>query len=357
MAQIAGLNAMGHQVRILVARAKGLPRRYESEGVEVDAVGSFGQIMSMPMAPAFPFALRRAAMECDVLALHMPFPLNDLAVWFGLPEHVAVVLHWHAEIVGRRRKIPHLNSLIRTSISRADRIIVTDPAMITASPYLSAAREKCDAIPYGINVDYWSGLDQNQQQQARFLRNKHPRLIVSVGRLVPYKGYPVLLDAMRKVSGELIIIGEGSEHENLQSLARKLEVHDRVRFGGYLSRDQIKLHLHAARLLVLPSITEAEAFGLVQVEAMASGLPVVNTDLPTAVPNIARHNHEGLTVPPRNSVALANAINTVLDTPALAESFADSARQRANEEYSQAQFLSRLERVYVHAMRARSHAL
>jgi rhamnosyl/mannosyltransferase len=95
----------------------------------------------------------------------------------------------------------------------------------------------------------------------------------------------------------------------------------------------------------MPSISEAEAFGIVQIEAMAAGLPVVNTSLSTAVPHIARNGIEGLTVPPNNSDALADALRHLLDHPALAEQMGAAARSRAKAEY-RTKIFERINAVY-----------
>ena len=119
-------------------------------------------------------------------------------------------------------------------------------------------------------------------------------MILAIGRLVPYKGFASLLQALRGLAGEAVIIGEGPLLQDLRKLALELGVSDRVTFKGRLEPGEIKTHLHAARVLAFPSTTAAEAFGLVQLEAMASGLPIVNTTLPTAVPKIARHDSGGV---------------------------------------------------------------
>jgi rhamnosyl/mannosyltransferase len=353
MARISQLRGMSHDVRILVARDRGLPRHYLQDGTPVHAVGSLGQLMSMPIAPGFPFALKRATEECDVLALHGPFPLNDFSLLFGVPEHVAVVLHWHSEIAGARGQLPFIESMLRNSVARADRIVVTDEAMIHASPFLSKVTGKCDVVPYGVDVDFWSTINRDEETEIARIRARHPRTIISIGRLVPYKGYPVLLEAMQQVDGELILIGEGSQGDALKAQAKRLGLADRVHFKGYLSRAEMKLYLHAARVFVLPSISEAEGFGIVQVEAMASGLPVINTNLNTTVPLIARHEIEGLTVEVGNAQALASAIKRLLDDSDLSARLAANGRQRAQATYSNAAFLRGMQDVYQRARDAR----
>ena len=354
MTQIAGLRAYADEVRILVARDRGFSKRYVHEQTPVEAVASLGQIMSMPIAPAFPFALKRAARDCDVLALHTPFPLNDLGLLLGVPDDVAVVLHWHSEITGARARLPFIESMLRNTVRRSDRIIVTDRTMIEASPVLSKLADKCEVVPYGLDVAFWSVIGKDEETEILRIKAQHPRLVISIGRLVPYKGYPVLLEAMQHVDGELMIIGEGSDGARLKQYAERLGLANRVHFKGYLPREEIRRCLHSSRLFVLASISKAEAFGLVQIEAMAAGLPVVNTNLKTAVPLIARHEMEALTVEPGNARALANAINQLLDDPDLSARLGRNGNLRAQVTYSSGAFLTSVRKVYEDARRARA---
>jgi glycosyltransferase involved in cell wall biosynthesis len=129
-------------------------------------------------------------------------------------------------------------------------------------------------------------------------------------------------------------------------LAIELGVSNRVNFKGRLQASEIKAYLHAARVLAFPSITAAEAFGLVQLEAMASGLPIVNTALPTAVPKIARHGREALTVMPNDPDGLSRALTSLLEDETIAKRLGQAGKVRALSEYSQAKYVSRIEGVY-----------
>jgi rhamnosyl/mannosyltransferase len=352
MSQIARLANFGDQTSVLAARHEaGVALSRTVDDTPVRAVFSFGQVLSTPLAPTFPFALTQAARNCDLLALHAPFPLNDLPVAFGLiPDRVAVVLHWHAELSKFRVVSQAVMPFVRRTVKRADSIIVSDESLIENSPLLTANRHKCVVIPYGCDVIYWSSLDANQVQKAALLRAQHPRLVVTTGRLVPYKGYRVLLHAMKQLNAELVIIGEGGEREKLQALAQELSVADRVKFKGFLPRDEIKVYYHAARLFVLPSIAPAEAFGLVQIEAMAAGLPIINTQLPTAVPKVARHEREAITVDPGDAFQLARATSRVLDDHLLAKKLAAAGQERATTEYASSMFVGRVREAYQSAL-------
>jgi rhamnosyl/mannosyltransferase len=93
-------------------------------------------------------------------------------------------------------------------------------------------------------------------------------------------------------------------------------------------------YYHASDLFALASVARSEAFGIVQIEAMAARLPVVNTGLDSGVPYVSLHQQTGLTVPPGDSAALAGAINRLLDDPALRESFGRAGARRAQEQFS-----------------------
>lgn len=117
----------------------------------------------------------------------------------------------------------------------------------------------------------------------------------------------------------------------------------------------MSLYLRAAKALALPSISAAEAFGIVQIEAMAAGCPVVNTDLATAVPHIARNGLEAITVRPQDPDELANALRTILDDPSLRARLSTAARKRAIAEYSAEVFRARMEAIYRDVAAIRGH--
>ena len=163
----------------------------------------------------------------------------------------------------------------------------------------------------------------------------------------------MLIQAMRDVEARATIIGGGPLLEDLKRLAADLGVSDRIDFTGRLSRREVKILLHASEIFAFPSVNDAEAFGVAQIEAMAAGLPVVNTQLHTNVPWVARHDQEALTVAPNDPAAFARALNTILDQPALAQRLGAAARVRATSEFSLEAFRARMAAVYKDAVAAR----
>src|ERR1700682_3908522 len=340
---------------ILCARRRGAARQYTIDGVPVEAVASLGTLFSTPLAPGYIPAFVRRAGSADVVIHHAPLPLNDAAILLGLPDDVALIVYWHAEIVGYTLLKCLVAPLIRRTLARADRIVVSGQPMIDKSEFLRPHTEKCVVVPFGMDLDYWSALDASERAGADDLRRQQPRHIVALGRLVGYKGYDVLVRAMQTIDGHATIVGEGPLLAELQQLATELAVSDRIRFAGRLTRSEIKQLFCSAQVFAFPSVTEAEAFGIVQIEAMAAGLPIVNTHLPTTVPLVARHDLEALTVAPNDAQALSRALSRVLDEPALAERLGAAGRERAMSEFDQAVFRARMTAIYEDALGARRH--
>jgi glycosyltransferase involved in cell wall biosynthesis len=345
-----------HESSVLIARSRGWGRRYVLDGIPVEALGSLGTVLSSPISPSFPFSLADRSRQADLVAFHHPSPLNDFAAMIGLPIRTALVVHWHAEIVARWPLADLVAPFIRHTLARAQRIVVCHSSLLSVSPFLGAHRAKCAIIPYGIDAPFWSELDGSQQSKVEALRSRYPRLVMATGRLVPYKGFHVLIEALRQVNATAIIVGEGRLREDLSLMARRLGMEHRILLAGALSRDDLKIHLHSARLFALPSVSAAETFGIAQVEAMAAGLPIVNTDLPTAVPHVARHGLEALTVPPNDPAALAAAITRLLDDEKLSRRLGAVGRARAITEYKLDTFSTRIEEVYQKALHSISNA-
>jgi rhamnosyl/mannosyltransferase len=314
---------------LLVCRYLGFGSKLEVNGITVERATTLTQFSSLPISPGFIPLFRQRIQDADVIAFHAPFPLVDIALALGIPHNKALVIHWHAEIIGRNLFRPIFRSLLKKSVERADCIIVSHPSIVEHSEYLREYSAKCVVAPYGIDTEFWSGRPPEDEAPIRALRKQHQRLVVTCGRLVPYKGFDVLLRALKLVEAHLIIAGSGPLERELRIAASASGVADRVTFAGYLSRQQQRQTFGAADLFVLPSVSNAEAFGIVQLEAMCSGIPIINTDLPTGVPWVARDGLEGLTVPPRDEAALAAAMSRLLDDRDVAKRLGAAGKARA----------------------------
>jgi glycosyltransferase involved in cell wall biosynthesis/ABC-type polysaccharide/polyol phosphate export permease len=342
----AGVKDMFAAAVLVCSKSPG-ERQIVVNDVPVERVHSFGDLMSLPMAPTYPWRLWRRIAEHDLLALHAPFPLADLVFAFGLGRSRPLVVHWHADIVTHAWLRRLVEPLMRRTLRRAEAIIVSDPVLVSSTPVLREFADKCHTVPFGIDI---SKYDWPPNRRAPV--NERGRLVLACGRLVRYKGFDVLLRAAKGQNFEVWIVGEGRERAHLEQLIRELRLQDRVRLLGSVSDSDLARFMRIADVFVMPSVTNAETFGLVQLEAMAAGRPIVNTALDTAVPRVARDGLEAITVPPRDPQKLADAINTLIADPERRRRMGEAARHRAATYYSEATFREGIETVYRGAVAA-----
>jgi rhamnosyl/mannosyltransferase len=224
--------------------------------------------------------------------------------------------------------------MLRSLVRHAACVVVSNPAL-AAADYLRVAK-RVEVIPFGIPVEDFVAAEVGARARASAIRERHGTpVVLFVGRLVYYKGVDVLLRAMASCPGTLLLVGEGPEESALRALSRRLGIEDRVKFLGHVSAEALTHHLYAADVFVLPSTHRTEAFGVVQLEAMACGVPVVSTDLPTGVPWVNQHGITGLVVPPNDEKALAEALRALLGDPALRHSLGQAGRRRATADFTQ----------------------
>ena len=133
---------------------------------------------------------------------------------------------------------------------------------------------------------------------------------------------------------QAIIVGDGPLRGELEALARELGVADRTRFARNVDTSELSALYNVCDLFVLPSITRAEAFGMVQLEAMSCRKAVISTELPSGVPWVNQHGVTGLVVPPGDSQALGAGIDTLLGDPQLSARMGESGRARVEREFS-----------------------
>jgi len=294
--------------------------------VSVVRAAAHGKAASVPLCPTLPLELWRARADCVVL--HEPNPIAGTSLFLKTPAPHLVVWH-HSDLVRPFWAPPTYGRIQRALYRRADCVIVSSPALIADSALVQHAR-RVVVIPFGIDLNRYTTVDPIAlgRVQARLQAVEGPRMLF-VGRLVYYKGLEVLLDAMTRAPGSLVIVGEGPLEGALRRVVAEKRLGDRVLFAGHVADADLPAYYHATDLLVLPSIARTEAFGVVQIEAMASGRPVVSTRLPTGVPWVNQDGVSGIVVPPRDSEALAAALTRLVTDDVARRRLGMGARRRA----------------------------
>jgi rhamnosyl/mannosyltransferase len=298
-------------------------------GIKVTRAGTLFSFSAAQVCPRMVSEIRRA--QADVIHLHWPNPMAVVA-YLASGHRGPLVITYHSDVIRQKMLARTFAPILHRALARSAAIIVTSPNYLVSSPVLSAYRDRCYVIPFGIPLEH---LQRYDEVAAMRIRQRYgPHLILSVGRLVYYKGYEYLIRAMARVQGHLLIVGQGPLRHKLEQLARECGVAERVTFAGYLPDAELAQYYHAADVFVLASIARSEAFGLVQLEAMACGKPVINTRLDSGVPFVSLDGVTGLTVPPMDTGALAAAINQLLGDSALRATYGAAARRRVRAEFS-----------------------
>ncbi|MEJ5349702.1 MAG: glycosyltransferase [Desulfosoma sp.] len=287
---------------------------------------SFGEVVHAPISPGFPWALRnilRLEKPC-VMHLHLP---NTSAFWCLVLQEardLPWVVHWHSDVVPSQidRRLVVLYRLYRpleqSLLRRAKAIIATSPTYLAHSDPLRAHHAKCHVVPLGIDPERLPSLDRLPIDRAQSLWGPQRLLrVLSIGRLSYYKGHEVLVRAVARVPGcRVIIAGTGERRSVLEQLIASLGLKQRVTLAGFLADEDLWALLATADVLCLPSLEKTEAFGVVLLEALRYGVPVVASDLPeSGVGWVVRSASSGFLVPAGNVEALGGILLTLCRDP------------------------------------------
>lgn len=300
------------------------------DGVPVTRLGTRATVASAALTPGLAAAIRRA--RADLVHVHLPHPVAAFS-YLASRHRGPLVVTYHSDIVRQRLLAAAYRPLGEAFLGRAAAILATSPDYARSSPALRRHAGRVTVVPYGIPIDDLSRPPDPAAVAA--IRETHgPRLVLAVGRLIYYKGFEVLIRAMRRVDGRAVILGDGPLRPRLEAAIAAAGVGDRVVLAGEVANREIAPWYHAAAVYALPSTARSEAFGIVQLEAMACGVPVVNTALDSGVPFVSRHGDSGLTVPPGDPEALAAALTRLLDDRGLAARMGAAGRARVEREFT-----------------------
>ncbi|HXG55007.1 MAG TPA: glycosyltransferase [Vicinamibacterales bacterium] len=319
--------------RVLVFNDAPRTVREVVDGIPVTRLASFAPARSTPIATSMSGELRHT--DADVIILHEPNPWALVSCALARPQQPLAVW-FHSEVIRPALQFAlFYHPLVRLVYPRARRILVSSPALAGHAKVLAPYRDRVTVIPFGIDASRWQATPPIAARARDITAGVEGRpLILFAGRLVEYKGVDVLLRALAGLDAHGVIAGDGPLRGHLTELAHTMGLSSRVRFTGEIPHDELVALYHAADVFVLPSVTRAEAFGYVQLEAMAAGTPIVSTRLESGVPWVNQDGITGLTVTPGNAAELRDALHALLSDRPRRERMADAARQRVTHEFS-----------------------
>lgn len=305
------LRAAGHEVTVITT---GRTRRASGttyDGIPVIRLRTWFTLSNTPLNPLWAWQLRRLLrrLDVDLVNAHAPVPgLADLAA-FRSPAPVVLTYHAGSLVKGGHPVDPLLRAYERFVLPR---VFARCRSLIAVSPVSRAhATGRAHLIPPGVDGEVFAPSDEPRECRVLYVGR--------VEQTSRWKGLQVLVEALPRLralvpDARLTIVGDGDDVVPLQKRAAELGVADLVEWVGSVDHSALPAYYRRAGVTVLPSLTEAESFGMTLAEAMACGCPVVGSAV-GGIPYVVRDGLDGLLVPPGDPDALADALAAVLARP------------------------------------------
>ncbi|MCL2103047.1 MAG: glycosyltransferase [Syntrophorhabdaceae bacterium] len=325
----------------LVADRRGKTRVESFGSTTVHYLRQTCTFLLAPVLPSLPFVLRRLRRyeQFDVILLHYPNPMAMLALFLLLltgKKREKIVIWNHADVLLEERWKRALYAFFRPIeefvFRRVDAFVAATPNHASSSDTFRRFTERTCVIPYALQ-DSWFVIDEKEKEAAaRACERIGGPFLLFVGRLVPYKGLSTLVCAADRIPCRIAIVGAGPLEQELEKEIKAKGLSDRVLLLGEV--EDIRPYFLACEFFVLPSVSGLEGFGIVQIEAMALGKPVVCSDLPTGVTYVNAHGETGLVFPVGDDAALAEACGRLLSDQEFRERLGKNARDRTLRMFS-----------------------
>jgi len=330
-----GIARRGYQVDVLCANTQPRTRvDRTASGYHVTRAASWGRLLSTSISPPLVRHVARLSRSADLVHVHMPDPMAALALLAARPK-AKVVVHWHSDVIRQRLALQLYRPLQRWLLRRADAIIATSGSYAESSPWLQQWRHKTAIIPIGISRDRLADERTAACKIRERFNGRH--IVFSLGRMTYYKGFDVLIDAAEALSDDCVLVigGDGELLGRYRQQVAQRGLSHKVAFVGHVPEEELGAYFSAATVFCLASTQRAEAYGVVMLEAMAMGKPVIATEIPgSAVPWVNQSGVTGLNVPVGDPKALAQAINRIVGDGAYALRLGKAARARFDRELS-----------------------
>jgi len=357
------LSKKGHEVTII---SNNLPRKKKAPKEEmIDGV----KVIRLPAVELFPYlpvtwSFKKKLIE-DMDIVHTHGPAFSFTRSVPKKHKATHILTFHCDTIMFDKfmglHVPRwfqkayefvMDIYIRRIIRRADMIISTTETYASTSPVLKDFAHK--VVPIGIHTD---GIDGVIKKLGLTPDKKKDNQIIFLGRLAQNKGVDFLVKAMPKVlekfpKTKLLICGEGEEKSHLERLIKKFGIEKSIEWHGKLTFDQLVEYYYTSSVFVMSSISRLEAFGIVQLEAMACSTAVVCTDIPG--PNaVMDKDKSGIIVKPRDPDSLADGLIKVLSDPEKAREMGRHGRQLVETKYNWDTIADQILAIYGEAAKAK----
>jgi glycosyltransferase involved in cell wall biosynthesis len=303
------------------------------------------------------------ALKLDVIHTHHPILLGQTAARKASELELPLVFTFHTQYWEYTHYVPFPQEAIQEFLKNAvhkwlkdymqkcQHIIIPSESLKDYLVREYGLEGHYTVIPTGTNLEPFVSADGDSLRKEKGWQDE--TILISVGRLAPEKNWETLLRAFAKVLPEhqdlrLLLIGDGPAREGLQTLASELGIAEHVTFVGSVPFEEVAAYLKAADIFSFASITETQ--GLVTIEAMAAGLPIVSVD-GSGTRDIVEHGKQGFLVD-NDADALAKGLHELLSDPRQMKRFSNNALKKAKT-FDVNQLTKQLITVYEQAIQAK----
>lgn len=342
---MTGLSAQGIRCDMMCATVSGTGRtRSINPYAHLFTCHTWFECAATMIAPTMLTKLRKECAAYDILHIHHPDPMACLALLLSGYKG-KVIVHWHSDIQKQKQLLKLYKPMQDWLLKRADLVIGTSPVYLSQSPFLQAVRGKAVCLPIGVDAM------EPRPEFAEVIREKYRRrkIVFTLGRLVAYKGYNHLVEAACYLDDSYVVLigGTGALQGALQAQIEQGALQDKVKLLGRIPDNDLPSYYGACSVFCLSSVMKTEAFGIVQVEAMSCGKPVVATRIPqSGVSWVNAHGVSGLNVEPGNARALAEAIKEITCDEHTYQAYSEGARKRYEELFTKREMIRKCLELY-----------
>jgi rhamnosyl/mannosyltransferase len=331
-----GMVSKGHEVTVLCSNDKNRTEKTTINGVDVIYSSRLLTFLSQPINLFLAFTLASIVKKFDVVHVHSPNPFAELLALF-IPKNIKVVTTHHADVTRQKAFLLFYKHLYKAFLKRCDKIYVATENHIKYSSFLPEFESKCEIIPFTINEKRFETSDYANKLKES-IKLEHGPYCLFVGRLVSYKGLDYLIDAAKSIKGNIVLVGGGPDRDRLEQRLFDERIENVKILGKVMDDDYFAALYHAANFMILPSITKAENFGVVQLEAMYCRKPMITTNIKSGVPIVGKHNETTFIIEPEDSKAIAEKANILFENEDLCREMGLNGMKRFFKFYTREKF-------------------
>jgi rhamnosyl/mannosyltransferase len=343
-----GLNEENIHCDVLCSNNQNIYQITDEDGYKIFRTKSYGIYFSTSITPQMIFKLKEIQNEYDIISIHAPDPMAALALFMIKPQG-RVVLHWHSDVIKQKFLLKLFDPLQNWLINRADVIIGATKIHIEDSNQAHLMKDKNVILPYPFNsntlkscvdINLFSELKENY---------KNKKIIFSMGRLIYYKGFSYLIEAAKYLNDDYVILigGEGELEASLKKIIDDNNLTSKVKLIGFIPHKELGTYYKLCDIFCLSSVFRSEMFGIVQLEAMSFGKPIITSKLEkSGVCSVNIHGVTGQCVASNNAIAIADAIISILKNHYTYKTYSENCIYRVDEVFNKKKVINKLINIY-----------